>query len=58
MNDAAANDLYEKAVNGTEDVEVVELHDCLHSNEIITYESLKLTEEMTIKPRKTPLGKC
>ena len=45
MSQAAANDLYEKAGIGPEDVDVVELHDCFTSNEIITYEALQLTEE-------------
>ena len=42
---AAANDLYEKTGIGPDDVDVVELHDCFTSNEIITYEALQLTEE-------------
>ena len=45
MSQAAANDLYEKAGIGPDDVDVVELHDCFTSNEIITYEALQLTEE-------------
>ena len=45
MSQAAANDLYERAGIGPEDVDVVELHDCFTSNEIITYEALQLTEE-------------
>ena len=45
MSKAAANDLYERAGIGPEDVDVVELHDCFTSNEIITYEALQLTEE-------------
>ena len=45
MSQAAANDLYEKTGIGPEDVDVVELHDCFTSNEIITYEALQLTEE-------------
>ena len=45
MSRAAANDLYEKTGIGPEDVDVVELHDCFTSNEIITYEALQLTEE-------------
>ena len=45
MSQAAANDLYERAGIGPEDVDVVELHDCFTSNEIITYEALQLTEQ-------------
>jgi len=45
MSLAAANDLYERAGIGPDDVDVVELHDCFTSNEIITYEALQLTEE-------------
>ena len=45
MSQAAANDLYERTGIDPEDVDVVELHDCFTSNEIITYEALQLTEE-------------
>ena len=45
MSRAAANDLYERAGIGPEEVDVVELHDCFTSNEIITYEALQLTEQ-------------
>ena len=45
MSRAAAKDLYERTGIGPEDVDVVELHDCFTSNEIITYEALQLTEE-------------
>ena len=45
MSRAAAKDLYEKTGIGPDDVDVVELHDCFTSNEIITYEALQLTEE-------------
>ena len=45
MSQAAANDLYERTGTGPDDVDVVELHDCFTSNEIITYEALQLTEE-------------
>ena len=45
MSQAAANDLYERTGIGPDDVDVVELHDCFTSNEIITYEALQLTEE-------------
>ena len=45
MSQAAANDLYERTGICPEDVDVVELHDCFTTNEIITYEALQLTEE-------------
>ena len=45
MSQAAANDLYDRAGIGPDDVDVVELHDCFTSNEIITYEALQLTEQ-------------
>ena len=45
LSQAAANDLYERTGIGPDDVDVVELHDCFTSNEIITYEALQLTEE-------------
>ena len=45
MSRAAANDLYEKTGIGPDDVDVIELHDCFTSNEIITYEALQLTEQ-------------
>ena len=45
MSQAAANDLYERTGIGPDDVDVVELHDCFTSNEIVTYEALQLTEE-------------
>lgn len=44
---AAADEVYEKAGVGPEDVDVVELHDCFTCNELITYEGLKLTPEGT-----------
>jgi len=41
----AANDLYEKAGVGAEDVDVVELHDCFTANELLTYEAIGLCKE-------------
>ncbi len=41
----AANDLYEKAGVGPEDVDVVELHDCFTANELLTYEAIGLCKE-------------
>ncbi len=47
MTAAAAQEVYEEAGIGPEDVDVVELHDCFTSNELITYEGLGLTPEGT-----------
>jgi acetyl-CoA acetyltransferase len=45
MTRNAAHQLYERAGIGPEDVDVVELHDCFTSNEVITYEGLGLCRE-------------
>ena len=45
MSREAARRAYDQAGLGPEDVQVVELHDCFSSNELITYESLGLAEE-------------
>jgi acetyl-CoA acetyltransferase len=45
MAKAAANQVYEKAGVGLDDVKVVELHDCFAQNELITYEALGLCPE-------------
>jgi acetyl-CoA acetyltransferase len=37
--------VYEKAGVGAEDVDVVELHDCFTTNEVLTYEALGLCKE-------------
>ncbi|MGW7410105.1 lipid-transfer protein [Streptomyces sp. NPDC054833] len=47
MTRAAAQDVYESAGVGPEDIRVVELHDCFTANELITYEALGLTPEGT-----------
>jgi sterol carrier protein 2 len=47
MTVKAANEVYEHAGIGPEDVQVVELHDCFTTNELITYEGLGLTPEGT-----------
>ena len=44
---AASKRAYERAGIGPEDIDVVELHDCFTSNEIICYEALGLTPEGT-----------
>lgn len=43
MTKAAADEVYEAAGIGPDDVDVVELHDCFTANELITYEGLGLT---------------
>ena len=45
MAKAAANQVYEKAGVGPDDLDVVELHDCFAQNELITYEALGLCPE-------------
>ncbi len=45
MTKAAAAKAYEQAGLGPEDVDVIELHDCFSTNELITYEGLGLCEE-------------
>lgn len=47
MTRAAAQQVYEAAGVGPEDLDVVELHDCFTANELITYEGLGLTPEGT-----------
>ena len=44
MAQAAAQQVYEEAGVGPEDVDVVELHDCFTANELLTYEALGLCE--------------
>jgi sterol carrier protein 2 len=43
----AADQVYEKAGVGPEDIKVVELHDCFTTNELLTYEALRLTPDGT-----------
>jgi acetyl-CoA acetyltransferase len=45
MTAAAAERAYEAAAVGPEDIGVIELHDCFTSNEILSYEALRLVEE-------------
>lgn len=45
MTKAAAQKVYEQSGLGPEDADVVELHDCFSTNELITYEGLGLCEE-------------
>jgi len=45
MTREAADQVYEKAGVGPEDIDVAELHDCFAQNEVLTYEGLRLCEE-------------
>jgi sterol carrier protein 2 len=45
MTRRAAQQAYEAAGIGPEDIDVVELHDCFTANEVISYEGLGLCEE-------------
>jgi len=47
LSAAAARQVYQQAGIGPDDVDVVELHDCFTTNELITYEALGLTPEGT-----------
>lgn len=44
MAQRAADQVYAQSGLGPEDVDVIELHDCFSTNEIITYEALRLCE--------------
>lgn len=45
MSKAAAEKAYEESGRGPEDVQVIELHDCFSSMELITYDALGLSEQ-------------
>jgi acetyl-CoA acetyltransferase len=45
MSRRAAQDVYERAGLGPADVDVIELHDCFSTNELLTYEALGLCAE-------------
>jgi len=45
MTKKAAEQVYEQSGFGPENVDVVELHDCFSTNELITYEALGLCAE-------------
>jgi len=45
MAERAARAVYEKSSIGPEDIDVIELHDCYTSNELISYEALGLSRE-------------
>jgi len=41
----AANQVYEQAGVGPNDIDVIELHDCFTPNEVLTYENLGLCDD-------------
>lgn len=45
MARAAADQVYEAAGIGPEEIDVVELHDCFATNELLTYEALRLAPD-------------
>jgi acetyl-CoA acetyltransferase len=45
MSRRAAQNVYERAGLGPADVDVIELHDCFSTNELLTYEALGLCAE-------------
>jgi len=45
MSKRAAQKVYEQAGIGPDDIDVIELHDCFSTNELVTYESLQLCPE-------------
>jgi acetyl-CoA acyltransferase len=45
MTERAAKSVYEQAGLGPKDVQVIELHDCFSTNELLTYEGLGLCKE-------------
>ncbi len=45
MAKKSAQDVYEAAGIGPKDVDVIELHDCFTTNEVLTYEALGLCED-------------
>jgi acetyl-CoA acetyltransferase len=45
MTKTAAQKVYEQAGIGPSDVQVIELHDCFTTNEVLTYEALGLAKE-------------
>ncbi|MCW2783540.1 MAG: putative thiolase [Marmoricola sp.] len=47
MAQAAADQVYEASGVSPEDIRVVELHDCFTTNELLSYEALRLTPEGT-----------
>lgn len=47
MVKVAADELYEQAGVGPDDVDVIEMHDCFTANELLSYEAMGLTPEGT-----------
>ncbi|WP_235736363.1 lipid-transfer protein [Nocardioides alcanivorans] len=47
MSRRAADAVYEQAGVSPEEIDVVELHDCFSTNEVLSYEALRLTPEGT-----------
>jgi acetyl-CoA acetyltransferase len=45
MTEQAAQEVYEQSGLGPEDIQIVELHDCFTTNEVISYEALGLCAE-------------
>jgi acetyl-CoA acetyltransferase len=60
MCSKAANEAYQQAGAGPDDVQVIELHDCFSANEIITYEGLGLAKKgeghKLVKDKATTYG--
>lgn len=48
MSKEAARKCYEKSGLRPSDIDVIELHDCFSTNELLTYEALGLCPEGTI----------
>lgn len=48
MSKEAARKCYEKSGLGPGDIDVIELHDCFSSNELLTYEALGLCPEGSV----------
>ena len=45
MARAAADEVYDQAGIGPDEVDVVELHDCFTANELLTYEAIRLADD-------------
>jgi acetyl-CoA acetyltransferase len=45
MTERAAKQVYERSGIGPDEVDVIELHDCFSTNELVTYEGLRLCAE-------------
>jgi len=49
MTSRAAMAVYEQSGRGPEDVDVIELHDCFSTNELLSYEALGLCKEALLR---------